>query len=65
MMAVTVKNPNPHPSVIKEAICRNCGVTLEYTPKDVHQRKEYDYGGGSEIVKYIECPACSGKVNVK
>jgi RNase P subunit RPR2 len=62
---VTVVNPVPHPSVVKEVICRNCGVTLSYVPNDVASRIETDYGGGSEQVKFIKCPSCKGEVQVK
>lgn len=62
---VTVVSTQPHPSVVKEAICRNCGSVLQYTPNDVKESKSYDYTGGYDIVKNIVCPPCGKKVNVR
>lgn len=62
---VTVVNKQPHASVVKEIICKNCGVTLQYVPRDIKERIERDYGGGSERVRYIECPECNDQVTVK
>lgn len=61
---VTVVKTEPHPSVVKEAICRNCGATLNYVPADVKSRTYKDYGGGSDTVKSIQCPACKHEVEV-
>jgi ribosomal protein S27E len=62
---VRVVKQEPHPSVVKEVICRNCGATLEYVPMDIKERVEVDYGGGRDLIKYIECPACSYHQSVK
>lgn len=61
---VTVVNAQPHVSVIKEAICSNCGVTLQYTPAEVKSHIHYDYGGGSDMHYTIKCPNCNKKVYV-
>ena len=53
---VTVVSTVPHPSVVKEAICRNCGATLNYVPADIHQRITTDYGGGCDTEYFITCP---------
>ncbi len=63
-MAVIVIDSKPHPSVVKEKICRNCGATLQYTPQDVATKKDYDYTGSFDVVRYIKCPQCSKDVNV-
>ena len=44
-MVVRIIDPNPHPSVVKQVLCRNCGVKLEYTPADVSKRTVTDYTG--------------------
>lgn len=62
---VTVVKTEPHPSVVKEVICRNCGATLQYVPKDVQERKDYDYTGSYDIVNFITCPPCGDKVSVR
>lgn len=64
-MTVTVIDPKPHHTVVKQAICRECGVTLQYVPNDVKTQRVSDYGGGSDIVHYIECPACNNEVGVR
>lgn len=62
---VRVVNQAPHPSVVKEVICRNCGSTLEYTPRDIQKRTETDYTGGRDIVHFITCPPCGNQVTVR
>ena len=61
-MAVRVVKKEPDPSVIKEIVCGNCGVTLEYVPNDAKIRNWSDYGGGSNTTKYIVCPECNYEV---
>ena len=62
---VTVVSTNPHPSVVKEVICRNCGATLSYVPADIHNKTVRDYGGGSDSYHFIKCPPCGHEVHVK
>lgn len=52
----------PHPSVVKEVICKNCGATLEYAPVDVAVKIDYDYTGGSDSIRYIKCPNCDNHI---
>ena len=51
---VTVVSKQPHASVIKETICRNCGCTLQYVPRDIKERTVSDYLGDRDIIKYID-----------
>ena len=62
---VTVVSTQPHPSVVKEAICRFCGSTLHYVPKDIKEKIVSDYTGDKERVRYIECPSCNSHVNIR
>ena len=62
---VTVVKTEPHPSVVKETICRNCGVTLNYVPADAKVRTYKDYSGTSDTEKTIQCPACHHEVYVR
>ena len=62
---VTVVSTNPHPSVVKETVCRNCGATLQYVPNDIREEKSRDYTGCVDIDHYIQCPPCGKKVYVK
>lgn len=62
---VTVVSKVPHQSVVKETVCRNCGSTLQYVPRDIKERTVSDYTGDREIVRYIDCPECNDRVTVK
>jgi hypothetical protein len=62
---VRVVKTEPAPSVVKEVVCRNCGVTLEYVPNDVKSEIHRNYGGESYRYDYIQCPACANKVGVR
>lgn len=62
---VRIIEEKPDPSVVKQVICRNCGVKLEYIPLDVKNYTTCDYGGGYDIVHYVSCPKCENKVTVR
>ena len=62
---VRIVKVEPHSSVVKEVVCRNCGVTLEYTPSDIKEDYSTDYTGGTDYYKYIKCPPCGHEVQVK
>lgn len=62
---VDIVNKEPHESVIKEVICRKCGVTLRYVPIEVKEDYTSDYTGGKDYFKYIACPNCENQVRVK
>lgn len=62
---VKVISTVPHPSVVKEAICKHCGSTLQYTPMDVKEQSYRDYDGSQETLKTITCPTCTYTVFVK
>lgn len=57
-MAIRIVNEVPDPSVVKNVICRKCGVKLEYTPNDVHEQSYTDYSGSRETQRSIHCPKC-------
>lgn len=52
-------------SAVKRVTCRNCASILEYCLYEVKSRKVSDYGGGSEIYKFICCASCNSEVAVK
>lgn len=64
-MAITVVKKEPHPSVVKEIICKNCGCTLQYTPNDELRDYHSDYTGGRDYYSYIDCPECANRVITK
>lgn len=51
-------------SVTKRSTCRRCGAIVEYTPDEIKDKLESDYGGGKDVVNYISCPGCRGDINV-
>lgn len=61
---VTVVNTTPHVSVVRDAVCGSCGSTLQYVPNDLHTEVHKDYGGGSDVEHFINCPVCMKKVFV-
>lgn len=61
---IRVIDSKPHPSVLKQVICRHCGSALEYAPVDVRERDEHDYAGGSEHIRFIDCPSCQHQVTL-
>jgi DNA-directed RNA polymerase subunit RPC12/RpoP len=62
---VTVVSTVPHPSVVKEVVCRNCGATLNYVPADIKREESRDYTGGLDVSYHIKCPPCGHQVSVK
>jgi DNA-directed RNA polymerase subunit RPC12/RpoP len=62
---IRVIDDKPHPSIVKQVICRNCGSTLEYTPNDVTIDWSTDYTGSRDASNYINCPKCSKRIGVK
>jgi uncharacterized protein with PIN domain len=61
---VRVINSTPDASVVKQKVCRNCGVTLEYTPNDVQTKRSVDYTGHVEFDRFVKCPSCHKEVYV-
>lgn len=61
-MAVRIIEERPDPNVVKQVVCRNCGVKLEYLPIDVKEYSGTDYSGGPDGHRWIDCPKCSKKV---
>ncbi|MFA5987373.1 MAG: hypothetical protein WC797_01845 [Candidatus Paceibacterota bacterium] len=59
---VRVIKETPDKSVVKRKVCRNCGVTLEYVPRDVQSYHGTDYGGGPDGCEWVTCPKCHDKV---
>lgn len=57
---VTVISSKPHPSVVEEVICENCGSTLQYVPRDI--KAKVDNGN---YTRSIDCPTCSHEVLVR
>lgn len=64
-MAVKIIEEKPDQSVVKQVVCKNCGVKLEYVPMDIENHSAKDYGGGTDTYYYINCPKCQNHVYVK
>jgi hypothetical protein len=63
-MTVKIIKMEPDPQVVRQTVCFNCGVTLEYVPNDIKNRVHRDYTGDSDTVYYIDCAACNQQVRV-
>lgn len=61
-MTIKIIDPVPAPEVVKEIICKNCGVKLSYVPNDVQVHVSGDL---EDMYSYIICPNCKKRVNVK
>jgi len=59
---IKIIDETPEPEVVKRAVCRNCGVTLEYTPADTRSEIGIDYSGCSDIYTLINCPNCGYEI---
>lgn len=52
-------------SKILRITCKCCAAILEYLPIEVQKRTYKDYGGGTNVVEYIQCPQCKKEVIIK
>lgn len=59
---VRIINDKPDKSVLKQKVCRNCGVKVEYVPADVKKREGTDYSGGPDGCEWIDCPKCQKRI---
>jgi len=64
-MAVKIIKIKPAKKVVKRKICRNCGATLEYTPRDVLRYDGIDIAGGPDGREYIICPNCREDITLR
>ena len=62
---VKIIDEEPHKSVVKEKVCKNCGCTLSYTPLDVKENTGYNERDGYWGHQWIVCPKCSKNVTIK
>ena len=50
-------NKEPDNSIVKQVVCMNCGVKIEYVPIDVVTLwSGTDMGGGSDGASGFKCP---------
>lgn len=64
-MAIRVVSKGPAKEIEKEIVCKNCGATLSYVPRDVKSRHGTDYGGGPDGAEWIDCPECNSNVVIR
>lgn len=62
---VKVVSTEPHQSVVKQIVCKECGATLEYVPNDVKSYHGRDISGGPDGYAWIDCPNCSKKAIIR
>lgn len=51
-------DPKPHKSVVREVVCKHCGILFGFTPHEAKERYIKDYGGGGDTYLEINCPGC-------
>jgi hypothetical protein len=61
-MTIRIIEKKPDKSVLKEVICRNCGVKLEYTPNDIRKYEGRDISGGPDGSWWITYPKCRERI---
>jgi len=54
----------PAKSVVKKRTCKNCGVKVAYTPKDVKSYHGTDMGGGPDGCEWVVCPNCKEHITI-
>lgn len=59
---VKIIKTEPDKSVVKQKVCKHCGMTLEYLPIDIKSIHGQDYSGGPDGCTYIVCPNCNAHV---
>ena len=62
---IRIIDEKPDPSVVKNVICKNCGVKLEYVPADVKEKMYRDIDGSGEMHRWINCPNCNKEITVR
>ena len=62
---IRIIDEKPDASVIKNAICKNCGVKLEFVPLDVKSKSYRDIDGSSDTHRWINCPKCNYEITVR
>ena len=60
MATVIGKEPN----LIRRTTCRECASIIEYVKSETTTRWVSDYGGGSEQIRELKCPACPNVIQV-
>ncbi len=63
-MVVRIIEEKPDPSVVRQVVCQECGVKLEFTKGDVTTRKYRDISQVECSYCWITCPKCHKEVNV-
>lgn len=63
-MAIKIIKAPLHYDAVRRAICRNCGVTLEYTLADTTQRMVRDYTGDGDMQRFLKCPKCNKEIRL-
>ncbi len=58
---VRIVDLKPSATVVKRQVCPNCGVTLEYVPRDVQIRTDADLDSSS----WLECPGCRYQIHLR
>lgn len=63
-MAVVLIDEPLDPKILKKVSCNRCASRLMYAPIDVKSQVVKDYGGGSDVYRWITCAGCQNDVSV-
>lgn len=63
-MAVRIVDEKPGPKIVRNAVCCECGVKVEFLPIDIKEREYMDYSGTSDTFYWVDCPKCQNKIEV-
>ena len=63
-MAIRIINEVPDKSVLKQAICKMCGITIEYAPIDVLSRVVTCFDD-TETRRWVDCPKCKAQITTR
>lgn len=58
----TVVGKDSH--LLKRCTCVRCTSIIEYTLNEVQKRTYTDYSNTTDIINYINCPACNYEIAV-
>lgn len=62
---IKIVDEGPHHSVVKNIVCKKCGVTLSYVPMDIKEKKGYNERDGSWGYQWINCLKCNEEITLK
>lgn len=53
-----------NPKLMKQCTCKKCAAIIEYSPHELKEHVERDYGGGCDVVNVLLCPNCGNSIKL-